>query len=206
MKKARGRTGLRTKALRRGAYVGRSRTPGAGPVRASATASTAGHQVLDDGVLWRSGVVAVVVAIAGGRVMHRVDHHRVVVRLAASGQRENLAFVLGQVIRCTILELELKRRSGGRESDMPSHIVYILGEAGRQYMSEASGENLVRMSRIRERDEGLPLWVKVLKLVLAQLTADVNLITALGTVNVDGPKVIVWFVALTVKSVDSTVP
>jgi hypothetical protein len=73
-------------------------------------------------------------------------------------------------------------------------------------MSEASGENLVRMSRIRERDEGLPLWVKVLKLVLAQLTADVNLITALGTVNVDGPKVIVWFVALTVKSVDSTVP
>jgi hypothetical protein len=46
----------------------------------------------------------------------------------------------------------------------------------------------------------------VLKVVLAQLTFDVNVITASGTVNVEGPKVIDWCVALTVKSVEGTVP
>ena len=48
-------------------------------------------------------------------------------------------------------------------------------------------------------------FVEMLKLVLAQLTEDVNVITASGTINVDDPKVMLWFVTFTVKSVDGTV-
>jgi len=77
-------------------------------------------------------MVAVVVAVAGGPVVHGIDHHGVVIRLAAGGHRENVPFIaLGQVIRRPVLELELKRRSGGRERDIPSHVVHVLGEAGR---------------------------------------------------------------------------
>ena len=42
--------------------------------------------------------------------MHRIDHHRVVVRLTTLG-REHLAIFVGQVVRRSILELELQRRS-----------------------------------------------------------------------------------------------
>ena len=103
-------------------------------------------------------MVTVVVTVAGGRVVHGVHHHRVIVRLAAWGQRENVAFVvLGQVIRRTILELELERRSRrGRESCVPSYVVHILGEVSRQFVSEAGGENLVCVSRIREGNENFP--------------------------------------------------
>ena len=38
---------------------------------------------------------------------------------------------------------------------------------------------------------------EVLKLVVAQLTVDVKVITALGTASVDGPKVIDWLVTFT---------
>jgi len=70
-----------------------------------------GYQALDDGVFRRSGMVAVVVAVAGGPVVHGIDHHGVIIRLAAGGHRENVPFiVLGQVIRRPVLELELKRQ------------------------------------------------------------------------------------------------
>jgi hypothetical protein len=40
--------------------------------------------------------------------------------------------------------------------------------------------------------------------VPAQSTVDLNVITGSGTGNVDGPKVIDWFVTFTVKSVNGS--
>ena len=61
-------------------------------------------------------------------------------------------------------------------------------------------------SRTKEECEVSHSFVVVLKLVLAQLTEDVNVMTAFGTGNVDAPKVIDWCVAFTVKSAEGTVP
>jgi hypothetical protein len=140
------------------ADVGRGRTPRAGPIRATAAATAAGDEVLHLGILRRSRVVPVVVAVASGCVMHRIDHHGVVVRLAASRQRENVTLiVLGQVIRRSVLELELKRRSSGCEGHIPGDVVYVLGEAAGQNVSKARGKNLIRLGGIGKRNGGLPL-------------------------------------------------